>query len=94
MEAIKILREKAGLTQHQLGQMLKVGQSAVAMWEAGESSPRADKLPELARILGCTIDELYGQPADKPPAPPTQAADSDDNLIDLEALLLYGDGGR
>jgi len=27
-------------------------------------------------------------------ATPTQAADSDDNLIDLEALLLYGDGGR
>lgn len=60
MDAIKTLREKAGFTQQQLGEMLGVRQSTVAMWETGGSSPRTDKLPELARILGCMIDELYG----------------------------------
>lgn len=64
MNPIKALREKTELTQQRLGELLGVVQSTVAMWETGESMPRADKLPELARILGCTIDELYGQPAE------------------------------
>lgn len=57
---IKELREKAGLTQDTVAKALMLDRSTVAKWETGESKPRADKLPELARILGCTIDELYG----------------------------------
>lgn len=67
MNAIKALRERAGLTQKQLGELLGLGQSTVAMWETDESKPRADKLPELARVLGCTIEDLYGSHA----VPPT-----------------------
>ena len=33
--------------------------STVAMWESGENVPRADKLPDLARVLGCTVDDLF-----------------------------------
>ena len=55
---IKEAREKAGLTQQDLANELGVGQSAVAMWETQKSLPRTDKLPALAKILGCTIDEL------------------------------------
>jgi len=59
MNNIKKLREKAGLKQTDLAGMLKIGQSTVAMWETGETMPRTDKLPALAEILGCTIDELF-----------------------------------
>lgn len=55
---IKEVREKAGLTQQDLANELGVGQSTVAMWETQKSLPRTDKLPALAKILGCTIDEL------------------------------------
>ena len=55
---IKEAREKAGLTQQDLANELGVGQSTVAMWETQKSLPRTDKLPALAKILGCTIDEL------------------------------------
>ncbi len=59
MNIIKKLREKAGLKQTDLARMLKIGQSTVAMWETGETMPRTDKLPALAEVLGCTIDELF-----------------------------------
>ena len=52
-------RQSKGLTQQNLTDELKINRSTVAMWEAGESFPRADKLPILARILGCTINELF-----------------------------------
>lgn len=52
-------RQSKGLTQQNLADELKINRSTVAMWEAGESFPRADKLPILARILGCTINDLF-----------------------------------
>ena len=56
---IKTLRLNKRLTLGQLATLLEVDQTAVSQWETGVSAPRADKLPELAKILGCTIDELF-----------------------------------
>lgn len=58
---IRKLREDRGITQAQLSEKLGVGRSAVAMWETGCAKPSADKLPKLAKLLGCTIDELYAE---------------------------------
>lgn len=58
---VKELRKErlsCGLTQRDIAERLNVKQSAVSMWETGESNPRADMLPKIATILGCTIDEL------------------------------------
>jgi len=59
MNNIHTFRLKCKLTQTQLAMLLNIKQSTVAKWETSESLPRADKLPELARILGCSIDELF-----------------------------------
>jgi transcriptional regulator with XRE-family HTH domain len=56
-----MLRLNKSLTQGQLAALLEVDQTAVSQWETGVSAPRSDKLPELARILGCTIDELFNE---------------------------------
>ncbi len=58
---IKYLREALGLSQAMLAQKLNITQSTVAMWEIGENSPRADKLPQIAKVFGCTIDELFNK---------------------------------
>ena len=57
---IKSMRMSKNLTQEALGKLLGVGRTTVAMWETGKIKPQAGKLPELARIFGCTIDELFG----------------------------------
>ena len=55
---IKKLREKKGITQQELADVLGVAQSTVAMWESNKSLPRVDTLKAIAKALGCTIDEL------------------------------------
>lgn len=59
MNAIERLRKKRGMTQTELAAVLGVSQANISMWESGEALPRTDKLPALARILNCTIDELF-----------------------------------
>ena len=58
MLSIKKFRNKAGLSQESVAAHVGVGRSAVAMWETGKTSPRAEALPKLAALLGCTVDEL------------------------------------
>lgn len=53
------LRKASGMTQDEVAERIGVVQSAVAMWESGMQKPRADKLPILAKLYGCTIDELF-----------------------------------
>ena len=59
MNMIKVLRTEKNLTQVQLAKFLEVGQSTIVFWENGNCMPRADKLPKLAEILGCTVDDLF-----------------------------------
>ena len=45
-------------TQREVAQALGVKESAVSKWERGIAKPRADKLPLIAKLYGCTIEEL------------------------------------
>ena len=56
---IKHYREGKGMKQEELALELAVDRSTITKWETGEAMPRADKLPELARILGCDVSELF-----------------------------------
>lgn len=62
MTAIKNLRIKKGISQDALAKLLGTTQAAVAMWETGARMPRADKLPRLAEVLGCTVSDLSSVP--------------------------------
>ena len=58
MTKIKKSRVSIGMTQDELGKRLGVKQPTITMWETGQTRPRAQLLPKLADILGCTVDEL------------------------------------
>ena len=55
---IKNLRLKAGLTQVELAKKMHVDQAAVSRWESGETKPLKKSHKRLAKVLGCTVDEL------------------------------------
>lgn len=59
MSKIKELRKRKGISQRTLAHELNIGQTAVSMWENGTNFPKAEMLPKLAKILNCSIDELF-----------------------------------
>ena len=61
--SIKAYREQAGMTQVQLAKKMNVDQSAVSLWERGETKPLKKYRKKLARVLGCTEVDLF--PEDK-----------------------------
>ena len=63
MKGLAEARKKANIRQTELAEKMQVNQSTISMWESGAASPKADRLPKLASILGCTIDALFGSTA-------------------------------
>lgn len=62
-KAITDKRVALQLTQKELGDKIGVSQGAIAQWENGTTIPTTDKLPTLAKVLHCTVDELLREPA-------------------------------
>lgn len=56
---IRELREAANLQQKQVAAHMGVFQAAVSNWETEVALPKARELPRLARVLGCSIDDLF-----------------------------------
>jgi len=60
-EKIYRLRNKKGLTQMQLGDMVGVTNKAVSKWETNEANPDIGIIPKLAKVLGVSISELFDE---------------------------------
>ena len=56
--SFKKARVAAGLSVAQVMEALKVSDAAVYQWETGVTMPAGKRLPEIAKLYGCTIDEL------------------------------------
>jgi len=52
------LRKEKGLTGEKLAETLGVSPQAVSKWENGKCLPETMLLPEIAKVLGCSIDTL------------------------------------
>ena len=58
-EKIRMHRLRRSMTQERLSQSVGVTAQAVSKWESGQSYPDITLLPELAAVLGVSIDELF-----------------------------------
>lgn len=56
---LRRLRLEKNLTQEQLASILGVSVQSVSRWECGNTLPDVMLLPELARLYGVTVDDLY-----------------------------------
>ncbi len=59
-DKIKKLRQKAKMTQWELGERLGVSASAIGMYEQGRRQPDPKTLIKLSRIFSVSVDEILG----------------------------------
>ena len=59
-EHLITLRKQRGWSQEELGNQINVTRQTVSKWELGQSTPELEKLIELAKLFGMSIDRLVG----------------------------------
>ncbi len=55
---LREFRLKAGLRQEDVAKLLDLDQAAVSYWESGKTRPLKKHQKKLAKLYGCTIEEL------------------------------------
>lgn len=63
-ERIYTLRKSAGLSQEELAERLDVSRQAISKWERGAGYPETEKLINMSRLFGVTVDYLLGGDGD------------------------------
>jgi transcriptional regulator with XRE-family HTH domain len=58
---LRALREVTGLSQRELARQLGVHHSNLGYWEKSGNLPGSDVLPQLAKILGITVEQLLSE---------------------------------
>lgn len=96
---IAALRRDRGLKQDDLAQRLGVTPQAVSKWENDQTCPDITLLPQLAQILGVSVDELLSgkAPQEEPPVkvlPVEQRKDWQDMVLRIVVDSADGDKVR
>ena len=93
---IASLRKEKGLTQEDLAAALGVSGQAVSKWENDQTCPDISLLPQLAKLLGISVDELLSGKQENVPAvqvlPEGQRKDIKDMM--LRIIVDSNDGDR
>lgn len=61
---MRAARVNANLTQTEAAKALCVGVKTVQNWEAGVTSPRADKVQDICALYKCNISDIIFLPVD------------------------------
>ena len=75
---ISLKRKEKDITQSELAEKLLISDRAISKWENGICLPDANNMPELCKILGITINDLFSG----------EVVDMKDNEKKLEENLL------
>lgn len=78
-EKLALLREKKGITQEKLSEILGVSRQSVSRWETDISFPETDKLIKLSKLFECSIDFLLNE----------ESEGNEENSIDLSIDDCY-----
>lgn len=57
-QALRDLRERAGMSQEELAAKAQVSRASIQNWEANRTAPRRAETRRLATALGLTVEQL------------------------------------
>ena len=60
-EKLIILRKRRGMTQEEFSRAVGVSRQSVYKWESGQSYPEAEKLLQIRKLYGVSIDHLLDE---------------------------------
>lgn len=52
-------RKAAGMTQEHVAKRIDVDQASISHWEHGKYVPQRKYRKKLAKLFGCTVEELF-----------------------------------
>ncbi len=71
-EILRFERERKGLSQEELGQLINAVKSTISQYELGKRKPDIDTLQQFADIFNCHVDYLLGRTDKKSFQPSTK----------------------
>lgn len=74
------------MSRYELAQAAAVSYQAIAQWESGTAMPTADKLPTIAAVLECEVNDLYDDETLRAASEAARAAVAAKGAADARAL--------
>lgn len=74
------------MARYELAQAAAVSYQAIAQWESGAVMPTADKLPTIAAVLECEVNDLYDDETLRAASEAARAAVAAKGAADARAL--------
>ena len=69
-ERLKLLRKEKSISVAELSELVRMTPDAVLKIESGKRGRTFEKLPRIAKALGCRIDDLFPEMDEVQPAEP------------------------
>ena len=95
---IGALRREKGLKQDELAEKLGISPQAVSKWETDQTCPDISLLPQLAKLLGVSVDELLSGKQESAPAvrmlPEAERKNIEDMMLRVVMTSADGDSLR
>ena len=88
-EKLRKARERCGMTQQQVADIMQIDKSTYCGYETGKRQPDVQKIKILSQILGVSGDELLETGYEKAPTSEGERTISDN---DIKFALFGGDG--
>lgn len=87
-DKIVTLRKRAGWSQEELAAQLGVSRQSVSKWEGAQSVPDMQKVVQMSRLFGVTIDYLLKEELGEPEPAPAES-DAPLRCVPMEQAADY-----
>lgn len=88
-EKLILLRKEQELSQEQLAEQLGVSRQAVSKWESGASIPDLDKIINMSRLFGVSVDYLVKDEAEETGGTSPESRDPGVRVVSMEEADRY-----